>query len=40
MFKMDYYKNTTHIVKHEKHTIKNKTDKNQKKIWNNVLFGV
>ena len=29
-----FYKTT----KNEKHTIKNKTDKNWKKAWNNVLF--
>ena len=28
------------ITKNEKHTIKNKTDKNWKKTWNNVLFWV
>ena len=26
------------ITKNEKHTIRNKTDKNWKKTWNNVLF--
>ena len=28
MFKMDCQNNTTHNIRHEKHTIKNKTDKN------------
>ena len=31
-------KNTSHTVKHEKHKIKNSTNKNWKIIWNNVLF--
>ena len=26
------------ITKNEKHTVKNKTDKSWKTIWNNVLF--
>ena len=26
------------MTKHEKYTIKNKTDKNWKKTWNNVVF--
>ena len=29
-------KNTTYIVKHEKYAIKNKTNKNWKRTWNNV----
>ena len=28
------------ITKNEKHTIKDKTDKNKKTTWNNVLFWV
>ena len=28
MFKIDCQKNTTHNIRHEKHVIKNKTDKN------------
>ena len=28
------------ITKNEKHTIKNKTDKNWRTAWNKVLFGV
>ena len=31
-----FYQNT----KNEKHKIRNKTDKNWKKTWNNVLFRV
>ena len=31
-----FYQNT----KNEKHTIKNKTEKNWKKTWNDVLFRV
>ena len=33
-------KNTSHIVKHEKHTIKDKSYKNWKSTWNKVLFWV
>ena len=33
-------KNTTHNIRHEKHTIRNKTNNNWKKTWNNVLFGM
>ena len=33
-------KNAAHIVKDEKHTIKNKSDKNWKRAWNNMLFRV
>ena len=35
-----FKKNTCRIAKQEKHAIKNKTDKNWKKSWNNVLFWV
>ena len=31
-------KNTSHIVKYEKYTMRNKTDQKWKKTWNNVLF--
>ena len=31
-------KNTAYIVKHEKHTIKNKIDKNWKRTWNNAFL--
>ena len=31
---MDRQKNTANNIRHEKHTIRNKTNKN----WNNVLF--
>ena len=31
-------KNTVHNIRHEKRTIKNKTDKNWERNWNNVLF--
>ena len=33
-------KNTTHNIRHEKHTIRNKTNNNWKRTWNNVLFGM
>ena len=33
-------KNTIHNIIHEKRTIKNKTDKNWERIWNNKLFRV
>ena len=35
-----YAKNLYQITKNEKHKIRNKTDKNWKKTWNNVLFWV
>ena len=38
MIKMDCLRNTTHDVRHEKHAIKHKTDKNWGKNWNNVFF--
>ena len=37
---MNRQKNTTYIIRHEKHTIESKTNKVQKKPWNNVLFRV
>ena len=37
---MDCQKNTTQNIRLEKHAIKNKTDKNWKRTWNNVLFKV
>ena len=37
MFKIYYQGNTTYNIKHEKRAIKNKTDKNLGKNWNNVL---
>ena len=39
MFKMHCQKNTTHNIRHEKHAIKNKTDKNQKKIGTAYCLG-
>ena len=39
MFKTGCQKNT-HGLRHEKHTIKNKTDKKWEKNQNNVLFKV
>ena len=39
MFKMDCKKNSIYIVKQEKHAIRNKTNKNGSKAWNNVFFG-
>ena len=38
--KMGCQKNTANNIRHEKHTIKNKTNKEWKKSWNNVLFRV
>ena len=35
---MDCQKNTTHNMRHQKHTIKNKNQKNWKRNRNNVLF--
>ena len=37
---MGCQKNTTHNIRLEKRTIKNKTDKNWEKSWNKVLFRV
>ena len=34
MLKMDCQKDTTHNIRHKKHAIKNKTDKNWEKNWN------
>ena len=39
VFKMDCQKNTTHNIRHEKHTIKNKIDKNWKKIETTYCLG-
>ena len=40
IFFLDCQKNTAHNIRHEKRAIKNKTDKNWKRTWNNVLFRV
>ena len=41
MFNMDCQKNTTHGIRHEKHTIKSKTDKNwEKKLEQHIVQGV
>ena len=40
VFKMGCQKTFYQITKTEKQTIKNKTDKNWKKTWNNLLFWV
>ena len=40
VFKMDCRKNTTNNIRHETRAIKNKTDKNRKRTWNNILFRV
>ena len=40
MFKMDCQKNTAHNLRYEKRQIKNKTDKNWEKNWNNVSLRV
>ena len=40
MFKMDCQKNTIHNIRHEKHTIENKTDKNWEKIGAAYVQGV
>ena len=37
---MDSQKNPTHNTRHEKQTIKNKTDENWEKKWNNKLARV
>ena len=38
---MDCQKNTIHNIRHEKRTIKNKTDKNwEKKLEQRIVFGV
>ena len=38
-YQVFHEKNTSHNIRHEEHTIKNKTDKNWKRTWNKVLFG-
>ena len=37
---MDSQKNTANNITHEKHTTRNKTDKNWERNWNNVLLRV
>ena len=41
MVKMDYQKSTTHDIRHEKRTIKNKTNENwEKKLEQRIAQGV
>ena len=43
IFQKDFWNQNlsqTHNIRHEKHAIDNKTDKNWKINWNNVLFSV